>query len=262
MAGLEAFAAGGGEVVQGSWRGQLLRQPHRRRDRQGDRRAGRQRIVRRRGAQGPARQGRHRQRQDRLSALSGHDRNAALESPGRRRGRAAAAAVGLHRDQGSGLFRHILCRDPDWPRHGQHHAAQDHGRLPRPRRSGADPDRRRGGRHGYPGPDRNARPGSGGRHRPPRHRWRRQVRPGLRRPAGRRGRQARPSSGRGPQRPGDQAAGRSGGGGGRGTCQGRRRGLEPSPVGRRREPVDRRRRGEMAGLARRRLRWRGGYRRP
>ena len=49
----------------------------------------------------------------------------------------AAPAVGLHRHQEPGLQRHALCRGADRPRHRQHHAAGDHGRVPRPRQGHA-----------------------------------------------------------------------------------------------------------------------------
>ena len=61
---------------------------------------------------------------------------AGARSPGRRR--AAAAALGLDLDQEPGLPRRALRRRADRPRHGQHDAARDHGRLPRPRRGSRD----------------------------------------------------------------------------------------------------------------------------
>ena len=86
----------------------------------------------------PARQGGDRQRQDRLSTLQGFVFRAALAGVGQRGRKAAAAALGLHQRQESGLQGHDLCRRPDRRRHGQHHAARDDGRFSRPR-----PDRTR-----------------------------------------------------------------------------------------------------------------------
>ncbi len=59
----------------------------------------------------------------------------------------AAPALGLHQHQEPGLQGHDLCRGADRPRHRQHHAAGDHGCVPRPRRGDPRRDRaRRGGR--------------------------------------------------------------------------------------------------------------------
>ena len=55
-----------------------------------------------------------------------------------------AAVVGVHRGQGQGISRHAVHRHADRPRHGQYHAARDHGRLSRAWHRGSDADRRRG----------------------------------------------------------------------------------------------------------------------
>ena len=86
-------------------------------------------------------QGRDRQRQARLCLVSRVRGIAALEGA-RRQGRAAAAAaLGVDRHQGSRLSRHPVRRHVDRPRHRQHHAAQDDGRVPRARHGGRDADR-------------------------------------------------------------------------------------------------------------------------
>ena len=125
MAGLEALKAAGGDIakvrgVASFFVSRIDTQIDKEIDRRLEGGAGAQA----RRTESAARQGRHRQRQDRLSALSGDARDAALEGAGCGRRRAATAAVGLHRDQGSGLFGHPLRRDPDRPRHHQHHAGR------------------------------------------------------------------------------------------------------------------------------------------
>ena len=68
----------------------------------------------------------------RYKALFSGPRWQALAASG---AQAAAPALGLHQHQEPRLQGHALCRGADRPRHGQHHAARDDGRLPRPRRS-------------------------------------------------------------------------------------------------------------------------------
>jgi transaldolase len=95
---------------------------------------------------------------------------AAKDAPGllELRGKAAVAqarlagatpTVGLHVDQEPGLPGPRLRRHPHRPRHRQHHARRDRGRLPRPRHRGP---------HGRPRCRRGPvghRPAGGGRHR-------------------------------------------------------------------------------------------------
>ena len=84
IAGLETPQVGRRRREPGRQRRQLLRQPHRRADRQEDRRAG---EGRRHGCDRPearSRQGRHRQCQDGLPALPFTDRQRPLEGPRRR----------------------------------------------------------------------------------------------------------------------------------------------------------------------------------
>ena len=137
--------------LQGARRGQLLRQPHRHPDRQGDRPPGEGRRLPDRKAQGAARQGGDRQRQDRLPALPRDAADASLAGPGRGRRLAPTAALGLHGHQGPGLFRRALCRDPDRARHRQHHADQDAGGLQGPRQGEPVPGRGCRGRAGCAG---------------------------------------------------------------------------------------------------------------
>ena len=80
--------------------------------------------------------------------LIGSERWKALAAAG---AHAAAPAVGQHRREGQGLSRHAVCRGADRPRHGQHHAAGDDGRVPRPRHGKRSADRGRRRREAGPG---------------------------------------------------------------------------------------------------------------
>ena len=62
-----------------------------------------------------------------------HLQRRALAAAGAARRADAAPAVGQHRHQEQGLQRRALCRGADRPRHRQHDAAGDDGRVPRPR---------------------------------------------------------------------------------------------------------------------------------
>ncbi len=119
----------GRRLVQGGQRGQLLREPHRH---------GRGQTARRGKGQGGGveapRQGGDRQCQGRLCALSGPVFGPALAGAGGRRRPDPAPPLGVDLDQGPGLQGHALCRIADRTRHGGHHSAGHHGRVPRPRR--------------------------------------------------------------------------------------------------------------------------------
>ena len=126
---------------QGRERRQLLRQPHRRGGGQAHRRTTSLRRTNRtrarncaglRGKIAIANAKLAYQRYKRLFA------GAALgEAEGQGRAR-AAAALGEHGNQESCLQRRALCGGADRRRHGQHDAADDDGRLPRPRESAGD----------------------------------------------------------------------------------------------------------------------------
>ena len=62
------------------------------------------------------------------------------EAEGARRA-SAAAAMGQHQHQEPRLQRRALCRGADRPRYRQHHAAGDHGRVPRPWPRAREPGR-------------------------------------------------------------------------------------------------------------------------
>ncbi len=79
-----------------------------------------------------------RERQARLRALSGADRNAAVEGARRARRDGAAAAVGEHEHEESGLPRRDVRGRADRAGHREHDAAADDRSLSRPRRRQAD----------------------------------------------------------------------------------------------------------------------------
>ena len=102
-------------------------------------RRSRPRTTRRQdAAQGPARQGRHRQREARLSAATRSYAGArwkALAAQGRA---AAAAAVGQTGTKNKAYSDMLYVEELIGARHGQHHAARDDGRVPRPRQGRRD----------------------------------------------------------------------------------------------------------------------------
>ena len=135
----EAYIAGAGRPAGAGrrcrarrQRRQLLRQPHRHGGRQAD---STRSADKRRGAEGLRGKVAIANAKRRLPALPRLFAGPRWQALARRAREAAAPAVGLHRRQGSRLPRHALCRRADRRGHGQHHAAGDHGRVPRPRRS-------------------------------------------------------------------------------------------------------------------------------
>ncbi len=245
------FRREGRRPAQGCQRRQLLRQPHRYAGRRGARQAHRRR-------RGPGRkaaacraqgQGGDRQRQARLSALPAPLRRRALAAPRAEGGADAAPVVGQHRHQEPGLQRRALCRGADRPGHGQHDAAGDDGRVPRPWPAARQP--RRGRRR------RARRDGCAAGRRRFDRRHHGAARRGRRQTVRRRGRPAlRGGAEEAPHRARQQAqldvaqaaegAGRRGQGGARRLAQ---RGQGSAALGRRRLAVDRDRRGQLARLA-------------
>ena len=237
-------------------RRQLLRQPHRQRGRQAARREDRQgqRPHREGAARRAEGQGRDRQRQARLSGLQAPVLRRALGQARGQGRQAAAAAVGLDRHQEQGLQRRALCRGADRPQHRQHRAAGDAGRVPRSRQAARQP---RGKYRGRAARARRAREirhlarcdhGRAGQ-------GRRQAVRRCRRQALRRGRAQARDRARRRHRPAEAGARRRPRQGGREKHRGMARlGQDPPALAARQVGLDRRRRGQMAGLAEQRRR--------
>ena len=99
-------------------------------------------------------QDRHRQRQARLRDVPADHRGRALEAAQGQGREAAAAALGVDRNEGPALPGHALRRRAHRPRHRQHGAAGDADRVHGPRQAGGGADARS---RGSAPPDRGVR---------------------------------------------------------------------------------------------------------
>ena len=142
LAGLEHLDRARRRSEQDCKRRQLLRQPHRRCGGQAHRGAPRPRRTtpsKRRaltGLRGKVAIANAKLAYQRYKRLFAGARWEKLQCQGRA---GAAAALGEHRHEEQGLQRRALCRGADRPRHGQHHAAGDHGCVPRSWQGAGEP---------------------------------------------------------------------------------------------------------------------------
>ena len=146
IAGLETLVARGGDLKQRRQRGQLLRQPHRHRDRcaHRDTRCRQRPNAREQGLlrslTGKVAIANAKLTYQRYQELFSGPRWQALAEPGRAD---AAPAVGQHRHEESQLSRRPLRRGADRARHGQHDSARDLRRVSRSRAAARQPHGRR-----------------------------------------------------------------------------------------------------------------------
>ena len=189
MAGLEAFKAGGGDVAKVHGVASFFVSRIDGADRQEDRQApGRGSAARRpQTLRGKVAIANAKIAYQHYLEMIATPRWKALAAAGAAPQRLLWASTGT---KDPAYSRRPLRRHPGRGRHRQHHAAQDHGRLPRPRQGHAVADRRRRGRARGSRRSRAAGARSGRRHR---------------RPGGGRGRPSSPRRSTAARRGGDQA---------------------------------------------------------